>query len=149
MFLCVYLLGMNCLKELDLSRCSRITDDGINHLLSIPNLEKLFISETGLTTDGAMLICSFKNLTMLDMGGLPVTDKALFSLQVHLCDSQKTSSRITEFALLAFFLKQYEIALGRKDGRLHFIFPIYGTLLNQLTTEVCIDSVGSDITVLI
>lgn len=84
MFLCVYLLGMNCLKELDLSRCSRITDDGINHLLSIPNLEKLFISETGLTTDGAMLICSFKNLTMLDMGGLPVTDKALFSLQVHL-----------------------------------------------------------------
>ncbi|KAJ0989338.1 hypothetical protein J5N97_007694 [Dioscorea zingiberensis] len=75
------LTGMGCLKELDLSRCSRITDTGIKHLLSIPNLEKLFISETGLTTDGVMLVCSFKNLVVLDMGGLPVTDEALCSLQ--------------------------------------------------------------------
>ncbi|KAI3468614.1 hypothetical protein Pfo_025277 [Paulownia fortunei] len=73
--------GMTNLKELDLSRCSKITDAGIRHLLSVPALEKLCISETGVTADGVAVLASLTNLLMLDLGGLPVTDSALSSLQ--------------------------------------------------------------------
>lgn len=77
-------LGMTSLKELDLSRCSKITDAGLKHVLSIKNLEKLCISETRLTADGVILLSSLSNLRLLDVGGIPVTDKALSSLQVTL-----------------------------------------------------------------
>ncbi|KAL3635691.1 hypothetical protein CASFOL_020238 [Castilleja foliolosa] len=75
------LTGMTNLKELDLSRCSKVTDDGIRHLLSVPSLEKLCISETGVTADGVAMLSSLTNLLVLDLGGLPVTDSALSSLQ--------------------------------------------------------------------
>ncbi|XP_058732109.1 uncharacterized protein LOC131603710 isoform X2 [Vicia villosa] len=74
--------GMNSLKELDLSRCSKVNDAGINHILSIPNLEKLHISKTGVTAKGIKLLASLKKLSLLDLGGLPVDDAALASLQV-------------------------------------------------------------------
>ncbi|XP_073032657.1 uncharacterized protein [Primulina eburnea] len=74
--------GMISLKEVDLSRCSKITDAGVKHLLSIPALEKLSISETGVTADGVALLASLTSLLVLDLGGLPVTDSALGSLQV-------------------------------------------------------------------
>ncbi|KAL2236704.1 uncharacterized protein LOC105179139 [Sesamum indicum] len=74
--------GMANLKEVDLSRCSKVTDAGIRHLLSVPALEKLCISETGVTADGVAGLASLTNLFMLDLGGLPVTDSALSSLQV-------------------------------------------------------------------
>ncbi|KAB1209884.1 F-box/LRR-repeat protein 16 [Morella rubra] len=74
--------GMSCLQELDLSRCLKLTDAGIRHLTSISTLEKLYISETGLTAGGVPLLASLKNLSVLDLGGLPVTDQALSSLQV-------------------------------------------------------------------
>ncbi|VAH82079.1 unnamed protein product [Triticum turgidum subsp. durum] len=70
------------LKELDLSRCSRITDAGIKHIVSIDSLEKLHLSETGLTDNGVMLISALKGLNLLDLGGIHMTDKALRSLQV-------------------------------------------------------------------
>ncbi|KAH6804381.1 hypothetical protein C2S51_032628 [Perilla frutescens var. frutescens] len=73
--------GMTNLKEMDISRCSKITDAGVRHLLSIPALEKLWISETGVTADGVMVLASMTNLLLLDLGGLPVTDSALNSLQ--------------------------------------------------------------------
>ncbi|KAF5734757.1 LRR receptor-like serine/threonine-protein kinase GSO1-like [Tripterygium wilfordii] len=76
------LTGMTCLREIDISRCMKVTDAGIKHLLSISTLEKLRISETGLTADGVALLSSLKNLSVLDLGGLPVTDLALSSLQV-------------------------------------------------------------------
>ncbi|KAF8027816.1 hypothetical protein BT93_E0673 [Corymbia citriodora subsp. variegata] len=74
--------GMANLKEVDLSRCAKVTDAGIRHLLSISTLEKLRVSGTGLTADGIALLASLSNLLVLDLGGLPVTDKALKSLQV-------------------------------------------------------------------
>ncbi|XP_027191680.1 uncharacterized protein [Cicer arietinum] len=74
--------GMNSLKELDLSRCTKVNDAGINHILSVPNLEKLRISKTSVTANGVMLLASLKNLSLLDLGGLPVDDAALASLQV-------------------------------------------------------------------
>lgn len=87
---CVYLyltfslgLGMTSLRELDLSRCAKVTDAGIKHLLSISTLEVLRISETGLTANGVTLISALRNLSVLDLGGLPVTDAALSSLQVR------------------------------------------------------------------
>ncbi|KAL8063990.1 hypothetical protein ABFS82_01G061700 [Erythranthe guttata] len=73
--------GLMNLKELDLSRCSKITDEGIRHLLSVPDLEKLCISETGVSANGISILASLTNLMMLDLGGLPVTDSTLSSLQ--------------------------------------------------------------------
>lgn len=73
---------MPALKDLDLSRCTKVTDAGIRHLLSISTLEKLYISETGVTADGVTLLSSLSNLSVLDLGGLPVTDQALNSLKV-------------------------------------------------------------------
>ncbi|KAL6533587.1 hypothetical protein OROHE_013420 [Orobanche hederae] len=73
--------GMTNLKEVDLSRCSKITDAGIRHLLSVPALEKICISETSVTAEGVMMLASLSNLFVVDLGGLPVTDSALSSLQ--------------------------------------------------------------------
>ncbi|KAH9625421.1 hypothetical protein KSS87_011907 [Heliosperma pusillum] len=76
------LAGMSTLKELDLSRCAKITNDGIKHVVSILNLEKLYISRTGVTADGIMLLSTLRKVSTLDLGGLPVSDAALCSLQV-------------------------------------------------------------------
>lgn len=81
--LCLY-KGMTTLRELNVSRCLKVTDAGIRHLLSIPTLEKLCIAETGITAHGVTLLSSLKTLVFLDLGGLPVTDQALSSLQVFL-----------------------------------------------------------------
>lgn len=75
---------MDNLKELHLSRCSKISDSGIKHIISIQSLEKLHISEIGLTSAGVNLLSSLCNLDLLDLGGIPVTDEALLSLQVLL-----------------------------------------------------------------
>lgn len=74
--------GMTSLKQLDLSRCTKVTDAGIKHLLSISQLEKLHLSQTGVTADGIKLLPALRNLSTLDLGGLPVSDLALSSLQV-------------------------------------------------------------------
>ncbi|KAF3615458.1 putative endoglucanase 6-like [Capsicum annuum] len=74
--------GMTNLKELDLSRCSKITDAGLRHLTTIPILEKLWIPETGVTADGVILLTSLTNLSLLDLGGLHVSDSALCKLKV-------------------------------------------------------------------
>lgn len=74
--------GMNSLKDLDLSRCSKFNDAGINHILSVPNLVKLRISKTSVTANGVKLLASLKHLSLLDLGGLPVDDASLASLQV-------------------------------------------------------------------
>ncbi|KAK3137269.1 hypothetical protein QOZ80_5BG0450120 [Eleusine coracana subsp. coracana] len=76
------LSGMNTLKELDLSRCSKISDAGIKHIVTIESLEKLHLSETGLTDNGVMAISSLTNLHLLDLGGIQMTDNALRSLRV-------------------------------------------------------------------
>jgi hypothetical protein len=75
-------LGMNTLKDLDLSRCKKISDAGIKHIVTIESLEKLHLSETELTNNGVMLISSLTNLSFLDLGGILMTDKSLQSLQV-------------------------------------------------------------------
>ncbi|KAJ0263400.1 Leucine-rich repeat [Hirschfeldia incana] len=74
--------GLTCLKELDLSRCSKVTDAGMKHLQSVVNLEKLWISQTGVKEAGISLLASLKKLSLLDLGGLPVTDHNLSSLQI-------------------------------------------------------------------
>lgn len=75
------LVGMTSLKEVDISRCAKVTDAGIRHLVSISTLQILRISETGVTADGIKLLSSLTTLFVLDLGGLPVTDTALSSLQ--------------------------------------------------------------------
>ncbi|CAE6218638.1 unnamed protein product [Arabidopsis arenosa] len=73
--------GLTSLKELDLSRCWKVTDAGIKHLQSVVYLEKLWISQTGVTKVGISLLASLKKLSLLDLGGLPVTDQNLIALQ--------------------------------------------------------------------
>ena len=75
--------GLLNLKEVDLSRCLKFTDSGLKHLISIQTLEKLYISETGVTAGGIALVSSLANLSILDLGGLLVTDLVLCSLQVY------------------------------------------------------------------
>lgn len=74
--------GMTSLRELDISRCSKVNDLSIGHIVSISTLEKLYISETGISSNGVELLASLESLSVLDLGGLPVTDLALRSLQV-------------------------------------------------------------------
>jgi len=76
-------LGMNTLKELDLSRCAKISDAGLRHIVTIQSLEKLRLSGTKLTDNGVMLISSLTNLNLLDLGGIRITDKTLRTLQVQ------------------------------------------------------------------
>lgn len=71
------------MTELDLSRCFKVTDAGIKHLQSVVNLKKLWISQTGVTKVGISLLASLQKLSLLDLGGLPVTDHNLIALQVH------------------------------------------------------------------
>ena len=71
------------MKELDLSRCSKVTEAGIKHLQSVVNLEKLWIPQTGVKEAGISLLASLKKLSLLDLGGLPVTDHNLSDLQVY------------------------------------------------------------------
>lgn len=73
---------MTTLKEVDLSRCSKVSDAGIRHLTSIPTLEKISISETGVSATGVTLLSSLTKVSVLDLGGLPVTDQALSFLEV-------------------------------------------------------------------
>ncbi|CAI9094299.1 OLC1v1030019C7 [Oldenlandia corymbosa var. corymbosa] len=75
------IIGITNLKELDLSRCSKMNDAGIRHLSSFPSLERLCISETGVSSEGIRLLSSLTNLYYLDLGGLAVSDLALSSLQ--------------------------------------------------------------------
>ncbi|KAH9309712.1 hypothetical protein KI387_037623, partial [Taxus chinensis] len=72
---------MTTLEELDLSRCSKVTDAGVEHLLSLSSLKKLSISETGIRANGAARLYILTSLTSLDMGGLPITDSVVSSLQ--------------------------------------------------------------------
>lgn len=76
------LAGSTSLKELDLSRCLKVTDAGIKHLLSVSQLQKLNLLQTGVTANGIKLLSALRNLSTLDLGGLPVSDQALSSFQV-------------------------------------------------------------------
>jgi len=106
-------LGFNSLKELNLSSCSKITDAGIKHILSITSLEKLFVSETRLTADGVKLLSCLTNLRALDLGGIPVTDKALSSLQVKFYCFLSTIFCVLKFTrlLLGFHPTRYDFFL--------------------------------------
>jgi Leucine Rich repeat len=73
---------MDSLKELDLSRCEKFTDAGIKHIITNQNLEKLYLCQTGVTASGVKLISSLRNISVLDLGGISVTDEALTSLEV-------------------------------------------------------------------
>ena len=97
------LAGMTSLKELDLSRCKKVTDAGIKHLLSISHLEKLHLSRTGVTAGGIKLLSELKNLSTLDLGGLPVTDLVLNSLQVFTVPKQILSFSIVLLFCFALF----------------------------------------------
>ena len=47
-------------------KMSEIHRYGLKHLISIQTLEKLYISETGVTAGGIALVSSLANLSVLD-----------------------------------------------------------------------------------
>lgn len=108
---------MDNLKELHLSRCSKISDSGIKHLISIQSLEKLHISEIGLTSAGVNLLSSLSNLDLLDLGGIPVTDEALLSLQVLLYvypSSYTSATHVSLITLKSFTCNSVNFNYGYK-----------------------------------
>lgn len=121
---------MTSLKAVDLSRCSKVTDAGIKHLLSIQTLKKLCISETGVTANGVTLLSSLTNLSMLDLGGLCINDQALCSLQVYyiyiLLYIFSVACFIWVFTSLStFWSLKYDIKLRLELGISIFILNVY------------------------
>ncbi|KAJ7296604.1 hypothetical protein O6H91_Y112600 [Diphasiastrum complanatum] len=76
------LSGLRQLEALELSRCAKVTDEGLEHLLCLISLTKLGLSETGVGPVGVARLSMLPNLTYLDLGGLPVSDSQLAALQV-------------------------------------------------------------------
>ncbi|KAK9668393.1 hypothetical protein RND81_13G057300 [Saponaria officinalis] len=139
------LAGMSSLRELDLSGCAKITNAGMKHIVSISNLEKLFISRTGVTSDGIVLLSKLRNLLTLDLGGLPVSDAALHSLQV-LCNLEHLDlwgSNITNngAATLRNFLKLRVLIL---DWTKVSVLPNLNSLDFLNMSNCSIDSVMGD-----
>lgn len=108
---------MSTLKELDLSRCSKITDAAIRNVISIESLEKLYLAETRVTADGVMLLSSLKNLCLLDLGGIPVTNEALSSLQVR------------PLVSLNFFLLNACGLIASHNFMFYFMFPTFHVII--------------------
>ncbi|KAK8955705.1 hypothetical protein KSP40_PGU021175 [Platanthera guangdongensis] len=75
-------LGHSRLKELDMSRCSKITDAGIKQLLSIKSLRKLEVFQTGQQDNDVAKVSHIKKMGLLDKGLIRRSDSALNSLYV-------------------------------------------------------------------
>ncbi|EPS60572.1 hypothetical protein M569_14231, partial [Genlisea aurea] len=127
------LAGMENLKEVDLSRCSKITDAGIKHLLSIPTIEKLCISGTSVTAAGVSALSSLTNLQFLDLGGLPVTDMTLSSFQAL--------TKLQHMDLWGTQVSNVGVAHLVKLPSLHFLNLAWTkvTYLPNLPSLVCLD----------
>lgn len=54
------------------------------HIVSLTQLKKLGLAETGVGTKGLAMLPVLTALNYLDLGGCPVTDAHLSSLQVRL-----------------------------------------------------------------
>ncbi|WP_231963036.1 hypothetical protein [Symmachiella macrocystis] len=69
------------LKILDLRYCEKITDTGLQHLLSLTKVEDLDLSETAVTFDGVRQLYVLHNLQRLDLGGLELNEAQRDELQ--------------------------------------------------------------------
>ncbi|EFJ16006.1 hypothetical protein SELMODRAFT_52320, partial [Selaginella moellendorffii] len=80
-----------------IDRCSKITNQGLEHILTLGKLKHLGLSETGIGEQGIGKLAVLRNLSHLDLGGLPVTDSHVSSLLVLqlLIDLQLWGSSIT------------------------------------------------------
>lgn len=74
------LAGLSGLRWLRLDGC-QITDDNVHYLVSIPDLETLYVSDTRISDAGLDQICSIRTLKKLTIDGTPITDKGLGSLR--------------------------------------------------------------------
>ncbi|EFJ07955.1 hypothetical protein SELMODRAFT_132548 [Selaginella moellendorffii] len=67
-----------------IDRCSKITNQGLEHILTLGKLKHLGLSETGIGEQGIGKLAVLRNLSHLDLGGLPVTDSHVSSLLVSM-----------------------------------------------------------------
>ena len=70
----------------------RITDAGLEHLKSLPNLERLDINLTRVTDAGPQTLKGFKQLRWLDLPVMETTPEGIADLKRTLPDCQFTGS---------------------------------------------------------
>ena len=69
--------GRKKLESVNLNACRQFTGTGLNHLKDSLNLKDLGLSHTGLTDEGMAVVGGFKNLRVLSMAAVPVTDAGM------------------------------------------------------------------------
>ncbi len=60
---------------------TKITDDAIEHLKSLADLQELYLNDTGITDAGVARLAGLKRLVFLQMGRTKITDKGLARLE--------------------------------------------------------------------
>ena len=70
------------MEDLDFARCKKVSDEGVYHIVSLARLKKLGLAETSVGEKGISRLSFLTSLTSLDLGGCPLTDLHLHSLQV-------------------------------------------------------------------
>jgi len=71
------LKGLQELRELFLTDCKRVTDEGISNVKDLPNLNGLDISYTGVSDAGLRHLDALKALEWIDVTGTSVTPQGL------------------------------------------------------------------------
>lgn len=69
------------ITSLRLDNCKQLTDDGVRHLASLPNLRELDLSSTRVTDDGLRVLRQLPQLRSLGLVMTMVTDKGLAHLE--------------------------------------------------------------------
>lgn len=60
-------MKITSLKQLDLSGCKKITDNGLQHLTALSSLQQLYFSKCNITDNGLQHLLKLKVLRKLDL----------------------------------------------------------------------------------
>lgn len=96
-----YLLGsLDNLRFLSLAE-TRITDEGLEHLLALKSLQELHLDHTEITDQGLSLIAALHGLQVLDLKGTKITDAGIARLRplTNLRGLYLTRTRISDAGL--------------------------------------------------
>ena len=130
------------LSYLNLSRCYKITDLGLKKLNNLVYLRFLSINDCKLITDSgfSFLIKYLKNITELNVSGLPLTDETIISMSSSIKNLTKLKVsgclKLTSVGLkaIAHFrkLKELDISRGNVDDECLELFSLNLTKMRIL-----------------
>lgn len=96
-----YLLGsLDNLRFLSLAE-TRVTDAGLQHLLSLKGLQELHLDHTAITDQGLAVVAALQSLQVLDLKDTPITDAGIACLTAltNLRGLYLTRTRISDAGL--------------------------------------------------